>query len=86
MLFTKKYAVYEKTLKFFSFNFQKGIKNSKVLGGKIKNIDIEMKKILLIVKLRKKHKSETEMEFLDISLTKTRVFCSLLFTAPSPYK
>ncbi len=43
------------------------------LGGRIKNIDIEMKKIWLIVKLklRKKHKGETEIEFLDISLTKT---------------
>jgi hypothetical protein len=82
----EKYAVHEKTLENFSFNFQKGIKNSTVLGGRIKNIDIEMKNILLIVKLRKKHKSETAMEFLDISLTKTRVFCSLLFTVPSPYK
>jgi hypothetical protein len=83
----EKYAVYGKTLENFSFNFQKGIKNSTaVLGGRTKNFDIEMKKILLIVKLWKKHRSETEMEFLDISLTKTRVFCSLLFTVPSPYK
>jgi hypothetical protein len=50
----EKYAVYEKTLENFKFNFQKGIKNSTILGGRIKNIDIEMKNILLIVKLWKK--------------------------------
>ncbi len=72
----------KKTLENFSFSFQNEIKNSTILGGRIKNIDIEMKNILLIVKLWQKHKSETKMDFLDISLTKDSSLLLSAFHSP----